>query len=384
MLYEDELYGKIRLPQIVQDLLPTSVVQRLKTISQDVLPQECLPWPVPSRYEHSLGVACLATIVADNNPQLKKTKNLLVASALLHDAGNSGLSHLNEPFLKLVTGKDGESNLERVLVGTDTAAVLEGYDLSIEQVVRFVTGNSRPHSIVLHGSLDIDNLDNVSRYWFVANHGQLKCDPMKIAMAYRFDGESWYFTDPIYREVQKWQRLRAAVYTTIYNDPHLAAAQMIWHAVDLAYRRNVLTSEYFALGDMEAMRFLAKNDSNAKKLVNLVTNHEWYETIYSLATVVPSPRLAKLAEDPMQRSNVARDLRSYTGLPDAALCCYIGKGRDKRRVELPFIGSEDKAWFDTNESPAVYRVRFYLDPCCIEERPAILRACAELIDSHVV
>jgi HD superfamily phosphohydrolase len=387
VLYVDELHGEIELPQIIEDLLPTSAVQHLKKISQDVLPQECLPWPVPSRFEHSLGVACLATIVADNNPYLKDVKNLLLASAILHDAGNSGLSHLNEPFMKHMTGRDGESNLVQRLAGTDTERVLDNYQIPITQVCAFATGQAEPHSIVLNGSLDVDNLDNVCRYWHVANQRKYdplekigdECDQLTIAKSYRFDGTRWYFVDFAGPAVSDWQRLRSEVYRIIYNDPHLVAAQMIWHAVDMAYRRGKLPETYFDLGDLDTLGYLRTCGDDIRYLVDQVEQHRWFESIYSLSTLTPGAKFAKLASNTMVRSEIALRIREEVGLPDSALTCYIGKGRDKRKIEIPFVGFE-KEYFDMQESLPIYRVRLYLDPHFACE-PAIVQKCNSALES---
>ena len=81
-------------------LLFSEPLQRLKGIS--FIPSICLPYEhsiVFNRYEHSLGVAFLANLVAEHLGVDSNVKVSLIAASLLHDVGHTPLSHVAEQFL---------------------------------------------------------------------------------------------------------------------------------------------------------------------------------------------------------------------------------------------------------------------------------------------
>ena len=122
MRYYDALYNvEWELPKIVEKIIHTKEMARLRNITQGIMPNNLnVRGPLPSRFQHSMGVCILAKEVLNQNPKLFEngSSNLLTVSALLHDAGNPPFSHLSEPFLKEVTGHDGESFLIEILDGS--------------------------------------------------------------------------------------------------------------------------------------------------------------------------------------------------------------------------------------------------------------------------
>src|SRR3989338_9730345 len=195
MIYKDVLYGEWELPEFLKKISQTKEMARLRGITQSSIPNTMNPCgAIPSRFHHGLGVAYLATKVSEKNPQISDYAVLLRASALLHDAGNPPFSHLSEPFLMEMTGMNGESFLAEVLAGGETEKILEEYGLNLEQFVKFVTGEDKPLSDVLNGTMDIDNLDNVARYAYFTGQKGAKYDGVKIASSFRFSGSEWMLT----------------------------------------------------------------------------------------------------------------------------------------------------------------------------------------------
>lgn len=160
-----------------------------------------------------MGFAYLANIVCAHNPWIRLfQQQRLIASALLHDTGNSCLSHGGEPFLLEMTGKNGEQFLEDILHDSDAEIVLRRYDLTIRDVVSMVTREDRPFAEVLCGSLDIDNTDNVFRYIATTNLPIVGYDPKALASAFQYDGVRWALSHNSYSLVQKWLEARDQLY----------------------------------------------------------------------------------------------------------------------------------------------------------------------------
>jgi HD superfamily phosphohydrolase len=355
------MYGEVELPDFVGELSETDEVQRLKGISQDSLPQECLPWKVPSRFEHGLGVCCLACLVVGNNHLSKRDGMLLQIAALLHDAGNCALSHLPEVFLRRLTGKDGESFLEKRLANSRSEALITRLGFDAAEVVRMVTGNFPPLSVVLNGSMDIDNLDNVGRYWFVAHSGETLFNAELIASSFQYNN-GWSLSDDSFQEAVKWQSAREAVYGMLYGEPHLSAVMMGYRAVDIAFALGEIKEDFFHLNDMQAFEFLQGCNSDTSRIIGLIMAQRWHREIVSVETTIPSPKMKVLAEQWNLRSVIADRICEQCQIPKSAICVYFGKGKDRRRISLPFVGSDGSRRVDNGDHSPIYRIRVYLDP----------------------
>lgn len=355
------MYGQFDLPDFAERIYHTPEFERMRKISQDSLPHWLIPWKVPSRMDHCIGVLWIAILVAARNNLDARAVKLLLASAILHDVGNAALSHLSEPFLRKLTGMDGESFLVERLADTQTESILKEEGLILQEIVSFVTGNTKPLSVVLHGSMDIDNLDNVGRYWFFASNGERLFDTKLIAESFRFHQGKWHLLDICMQEVKKWQKARETVYALIYGAPHLNIVMMIWRALDLAFRKGELEKDFFHLSDGEAIDYLLGCNSDSAKLVQKAIGQERFTEAFCIETTNPSQKLRKMTEGDFQRGNLADMICSSFSLPAWAVCAHISKGKDKRKVELPFIGQSGAGCFDQEKCDPLYRIKVYVD-----------------------
>jgi HD superfamily phosphohydrolase len=329
----------------------------------DTLPCSVVPYGATDRLKHSLGVLRLMLDVIKNNRMALTAfqKQLLIVSALLHDAGSPPLSHLTEPFLWNINGKDGESFLEDVLAGSTAAEVMESFNIPYQKVVEMVTGNAGPFSDILHGSIDVDNLDNVLRYECVSS-GERSFDARKIAASYCFRGGRWEFPMDCLEEVRKWQNARRAVYATIYGSTHLALASMAYRAVDLVFQRGDLPKDFFRFTDDEAFDALRLNEES-RHLIDAVRAGRRYEEIASIETTTPKTDLRHLADSVWNaRSMVAEYIANQTGVPSWAICAYVSKGRDVRKIDIPFVDAHGKEYRDDVKAEPIYRLKVYAHP----------------------
>ena len=379
MWHHDKLHGGFALPAIAGVLLKTPTFQRLEEISMHTLPRESVPHGVATRAEHSLGVERLALDVINHNSGYLSTfqEKLLLASSMLHDAGNPPLSHLTEPFLRKMKGRDGESFLENVLAGSEAAVVLsELFGIPSSMVVAMVTGRFQPFSDVLHGSIDIDNLDNVLRYEF-ASTGQRLFDARRIASSYRFRRGRWEFPMDILDEVRKWQAARKSVYGGIYGHPYLAFGSMAYRAVELVFAEEGLPEEFFRFTDSDAFAFLQTNE-NARHLIEAVLAGRQYEEVTSIETIAPEFGMRRLAESTWNaRGKIAKYVANNARVPPWAVCAYLGKGRDVRKIDIPFLDAHGKEYWDDIETDPIYRLKVFAHPEYADN--VRLRNCACLL-----
>lgn len=365
MRYNDYLYEEITLPDYLSELIESPLVQRLRNISQGVLPQSMVPWSLPSRFEHSVGVCHLMNQVLKSN-SLKSYEPLLLVSALLHDAGNPALSHLSEPFLKKFNGKNGESFLEDTILKFANTRFFDSLGITSEQVIKIVTGNNKQLSDVLHGSMDVDNLDNVGRYWHKASGGEKRFNAEYVARSYHFEPimgleGMWLLISECEEETKKWQDTRKDVYAKIYGEPNLNAAVMIYRAVYLAQELGEINEEFFHLSDTEAIYYLLDCNLWTAHLARRMVKNEWYPMVYSLETTEPSDSLVRCIKLDGFRNAVANYICEQLKIPNGMVSAYAAKGNDVRSIHIPFIHSNGQVSLDVSDSKTIYRFKIYID-----------------------
>lgn len=362
MVYHDQLYGIIELPDFIERLMHTREMIRLRNITQSVLPNYLLPHgPIPSRFQHGLGACYLATVVLKNNPTLSNYDKILPVAALLHDAGNPPLSHLGENFLKEVTGKDGESFLEDILDGSETEKILKEMGVSAVEIVSLVMGQKKPVSDIVNGSMDVDNLDNVGRYNLAAGLGAKSFAAVRIAASFRFSGSEWTLLDECYEEVKKWQEVRSIVYRAIYGAPTLNVTTMVYRALELAFGQGKIKRDFFFLDDAKAVEFLHANcGSQTSFLIDRALRWDWYEEVFCLESAKPTPKFKTLAVNWKSRKIIADRLSQELNVPAEMVAVYIGEGRDKRKVTIPFVAKDGLRKYDNDAHESIYRFKVYI------------------------
>lgn len=113
----DPIYGFIQLNEWEREIVDHPVFQRLRRIRQLAFTDMVYPSAIYSRFEHSLGVMHLATLMYDSLRSkrknvdlleselsyralgLEKDRQLIRLAALLHDVGHTPLSHAGEEVM---------------------------------------------------------------------------------------------------------------------------------------------------------------------------------------------------------------------------------------------------------------------------------------------
>ncbi|MFA6474134.1 MAG: hypothetical protein WCV85_04595 [Patescibacteria group bacterium] len=362
MHYHDPLFGPRVFPDFIGELAETPLMQRTLDISQDVLPASVRPVKTPSRYVHGFGVCGNMLETVRVNPELLRFVRLLLVGGLLHDTGNAALSHLTEPFLQQLFGKNGETFLEDMLARFKTGPLLQKIGVVPSELVRLVSGQLTPLSTILHGSMDVDNLDNVYRFWLAYNPGSIPYDPHLIARAFRFTNHSWYLQASAEAECRRWQDTREKVYGIVYGEPNLNVSLMVYRAVYLAFQKNELTKDFFFCTDAEALAYLLQCNAGSACLVQSVLDGHVYSTVYQHQTTTPSQAFQDRCKEWDFRSTAANYLQSQLKIPAWAVTVYAGAGRDRRQIKLPFRQPDGTETCDENHAQLIYRLKVFLAP----------------------
>ena len=93
----DPVHGYIELDEIVQELLATPQIQRLRRVRQLGFSNLVYPGANHTRFEHSLGTMHLASMLMKNLDSIDEDKKLEIrVASLLHDVGHGPFSHVTE------------------------------------------------------------------------------------------------------------------------------------------------------------------------------------------------------------------------------------------------------------------------------------------------
>lgn len=224
--------------------------------------------------------------------------------------------------------------------------------------------------------MDLDNLDNVLRYALAASCRGRKPNVIEIAASFRFNGEEWALFDRCLKNVKRWQASRNAVYSEIYKQSHLSPAMMIFRAVDLAYREDQIDADFFLMDDNDAITYLAGCNEKTSALIQRAVYWDWYNEIFSDESPYATSVIGNLAKDSGNRGKIADFICEELGFEPEDICVYVGKGKEKRRVTIPFVSADgEKIFFDDSDDEPAYRFKIFVNP---ELAPAELKCISSL------
>lgn len=300
MQYYDRLYGKLKFPPVVQELLSCPGLLRLRDVRMANNQFAAFPaFANTSRYEHSLGVCYLAGISAKALELSEKDTTELMIACLYHDVGTPPYAHAMEEVLQAHCGFDHEENLKSIIIGTNES--FEGnleqiyFDCAIKlqsvchskrgrsaglnvyspyRIANIIAGDKKdPLAPLLCGNgMDLDNIDNIVRA--SSAMGILRSEdldlPQRLANAYRFDEGKVCFDACYMSDIRKWQKIREEQYSAIFESVDDFAYQtMIKKAISLlmndANNEYRLSRQSWKLTDSEILyNYLLKTEDTRK------------------------------------------------------------------------------------------------------------------------
>jgi hypothetical protein len=248
------VHGFVTLNDWEWQIISQPAYQRLRRIRQLAWTDYVFPGAMHTRFEHSLGVTHMATMLYDgvversreilqselgyNDEGLKRHKALVRLTALFHDIGHGPFSHAAEELFPFKNGNDGdryqheEYSAEIVRRYFDDAIsnhpLNRNYGFSAEDIANLLEGKPEAGTALfwrdlIAGQLDADRMDYLLR------------DSLHCGVSYgRYD----------------WQRLAytvIAVPPTEEAGPRIGVMEGGWHAAEglIVARYFMFTQVYF-------------------------------------------------------------------------------------------------------------------------------------------
>ncbi len=324
--FSDILYGEIRLPEWLVPFIKLPEFVRLRGVRlSNVDSYQFKDFAGACRWEHSIGVAHLAVKCARKRQLSERETVHLVLSALMHDIATPPFAHTAEYVLDnfdheyesecLLSGRRGKdfrpdgpvyaSQLSQFPKACAKLARTMKISVDVEEIARTVIGEG-DLGFLIHGTIDLDNIDNVTRACWHLGLDVERDAPVRIAhwLAEQRSAptELEKLDEPL---VDLWLKYRTYLYMRFYEctDEELGREAFLQHLIRHALKAGVprhsivWNTDAGLLSEFE--RFAEqKNSEVAKKLGQLTTRYRLLE----------SP--AKIAQIDIESKDVLRILRT--------------------------------------------------------------------------
>ncbi len=158
----DPVHGYIELDDLVQNLLSTPQVQRLRRVKQLGFSNLVYPGANHTRFEHSLGAMHLASMLTRNLDSIEEEKKTEIkAAALLHDVGHGPFSHVTENVIYKYT-RHRHDDVKEILGKGEIRDILGNHGISPRNLVKHIKGETSLGQ-VLSSEIDVDRMDYLVR-----------------------------------------------------------------------------------------------------------------------------------------------------------------------------------------------------------------------------
>ena len=295
------LYGYIIVTPFIQSIIDTEEFQRLRSIHQLGVSVYIFPGASHTRFEHSLGVFHLSTLVVEHLRELypvvinESFEKCLNVAALCHDLGHLPFSHVADQYIaqkmpELGTHESRSLQILRTMILkyhfsiSDTEFEMIGYMIIPEKYQNEHSLSSSPwqFSIVssTHG-FDIDRSDYVlrdSRNVGVGISFSVHKVHRIIKGMYIANGQL-IFGNKIQREIDDLLMARFYLHTRVYQHPvSVAMEEMIFDIFDetqslIDWKKNSWT---FNDGLLQQLRYHPQCPKKALDLFQRIISRQFY------------------------------------------------------------------------------------------------------------
>ena len=278
----DPLYGYIGLTWNELRLLDTPPLQRLRRIKQLANAHLVYPAACHTRFEHSLGVLHVATLMARQLQIEGDDLTTLRYAALLHDIGHGPFSHVFEAPMREVNGKDAthEAITRRIIREDEEVNAILGEAAEDVAALLSEDQNGILHQII-SGNIDADKMDYLRRdsYHTGVAYGNFDLErvlhTLRKTQKTRFrQREDLAVHEKGIDAIESFRLARFLMHAQVYyHHTNVVANGMLQRAIKVAIRDGVVDAEKLRNGRDDFLEhYLALDD--ARLLVQVLTRPE--------------------------------------------------------------------------------------------------------------
>ncbi len=306
---QDTVHGSVKFSGPFLELIDCPELQRLRGIKQLGLTNLVFPGANHTRLEHSIGAYHVAEKMSQQLDLDDLEKNTVKAAALLHDIGHAPFSHTLEFVIEDDNGKDHMDVTQELIKGErkiedrdypTIPEILEKHDINPEKVAELIKekhdhikitdfnvhegqgyfGEERYMYQMIHGSLDVDQLDYLLRdsHYTGAAHGIIDLERL-IQTVEIYNGNLVVSKGGV-PAVEGMLVARGLMYSSVYFHKTARIAElMLAKAVD---DHGELPDDFFSMSDDEFTAYLKEQDEFQKEIVEKLKYRRLYKKCFSL------------------------------------------------------------------------------------------------------
>nr|WP_193383892.1 HD domain-containing protein [Pyrococcus yayanosii] len=284
----------MKIPEVFMRFVETPEFQRLRYIRQLGLAYLVYPGANHTRFEHSLGTWHLARKLAVELELPQEEALLVQLAALLHDVGHGPFSHTFESIYREYAKGHDHMSLTRAIVegkveiveGGEIPDLIKGLGFEPREIGELIFGTheKRYLGMMIHGDVDVDQLDYLARdahYTGVA-HGII--DLERLLMVLKIHEGELVVDEKGVEAVEGMLVARSLMYSRVYFHHTVKIAEgMLTRALEFALEEGLLW-DFWKMTDCRLMVELEDLEGYPSEIVARLRRRRLYK-----AAVVAGP-----------------------------------------------------------------------------------------------
>ncbi|SFM44138.1 HD domain-containing protein [Methanolobus profundi] len=274
----DPIHGYIELDPLTLSIIDSPQMQRLRRIGQLGLSNLVYPGANHSRFEHSLGVMHLATMLTEKIDTLNEDeKQELRVAALLHDVGHGPFSHVTENLTKTYTRQRHE-DVKEILKKGELGEILKDNGLNPASIEDHIQGKTDLGKI-LNSEIDVDRMDYLVRDSHYTGVAFGLVDHVRLINEMKFYENNLVVTAGGVKAAESLLVSRFLMHPSVYYH-HVSriAETMITRAVDdLIQKKTLDPFELRRMDDPRVFEMIRNDDGYAGELAHRLDNRKLYK-----------------------------------------------------------------------------------------------------------
>ncbi|MCK4796851.1 MAG: HD domain-containing protein [Spirochaetes bacterium] len=234
-----------------------------------------------SRFDHSIGVACLADKASEKLNIDSETKKYLIIASLLHDVGHGPLSHSLEPIIKEQLNLDHSTLTKRLIVGTykltteknnNIYKILNNHNIDPTKITSIINGNGDDFaSLLFKNPFNLDTLDGINRVAF--SLGVNYIDPEKIINLFFIKGDKIFINVNTKCTFDRFWDLKRHIYLNYIYNEHNLSFELLLQKYSRYMLKHIDIKEFALMDDTKLFKFF-KNNDYSETMNKIITSHK--------------------------------------------------------------------------------------------------------------
>ncbi len=278
MIIKDEIHGNIDVSENERKVIDHSDVQRLRRIKQMAFTYLVYPGAMHTRFEHSLGVMHLSSILCERLGFNKEDTELVRMFALVHDIGHLPFSHESEKVLKQYLGSHEQIGRKKILEGSLKDILDENFGAKkVLDMEKSLQGK------VVTSDLGVDRMDYLVRDARNTGVAYGMIDVERIIHTLEMKKNDIMLREGGLEAAESLLIARFMMFSTVYLHKTVRISAALFHrALDRAITAKELDPKLMPnIADDELMALLSSYPSS-KKYADMLVQRNLYKEAYSL------------------------------------------------------------------------------------------------------